>query len=143
MSIMLALLEAASPGGGLALERGWQLSNAIELPDLRAFYYINMFLDNSISSPNMTLPKNSIQVSFIRSPQSEMVTRGRSDSHSFLLPPTQDSESSQDKERSIIERESMACGILVELQFAHLVSKQTKLELHLGTWVAIKCMGKC
>lgn len=60
MSIMLALLKAASPWGGLALEGGgrekksWQLSNAIELPDLRAFYYINMFLDNSISSPNMT-----------------------------------------------------------------------------------------
>lgn len=60
MSIMLALLKAASPSGEMALEgggreeNGWQLSNAIELPELRAFYYINMFLDNSISSPNMT-----------------------------------------------------------------------------------------
>lgn len=59
MSIMLALLKAASPSGEMALEgggreNGWQLSNAIDLPELRAFYYINMFLDNSISSPNMT-----------------------------------------------------------------------------------------
>lgn len=61
MSIMLALLQPASPSGGLALseggtglERGLQLSNAIKLPDLRAFDYINMFLDNSILSTNMT-----------------------------------------------------------------------------------------
>lgn len=40
--------------GGAGQEEGWWISNAIELPHLRAFYYINMFLDNSISSPNIT-----------------------------------------------------------------------------------------
>lgn len=61
MLIMLVPLKPASPGGGRGTgERRaesimcWQISNAIELPDLRAFYYINIFLDNLISSTNIT-----------------------------------------------------------------------------------------
>lgn len=64
MLIMLALLKPASPRGGIGTGerrseniRGWLISNAIELPDLRGFYYINIFLDNSISSTNITYPK--------------------------------------------------------------------------------------